>query len=89
VYCLPIPFDPKEISFAPALKIASPPMHKCPPPRSSLKMTLERLPRYEIATEMPFLLGLVSFVTSQQTRYLSAFRAFCSNCGFKSRFLKD
>ena len=27
---------------------------------------------------MPFFLGLVSFSTSQQTKYLSAFRAFCS-----------
>jgi hypothetical protein len=38
---------------------------------------------------MPFFLGLVSFSTSQQTKYLSAFRAFCSDCAFKSRFLKE
>src|SRR5271157_2062683 len=38
---------------------------------------------------MLFFLGWVSLTTSQRTKYLKAFRAFCSPRAFKSRLLKE
>src|SRR6478735_1835429 len=36
-----------------------------------------------------FFLGWVSLISSQKTKYLKAFRVFCSHRVFKSRLLKD
>src|SRR6478752_80509 len=39
--------------------------------------------------EMLFSLGWVSLISSQKTKYLKAFRGFCSNRAVKSRLLKE
>ena len=38
---------------------------------------------------MLFSLGWVSLISSQKTKYLKAFRGFCSNRAVKSRLLKE